>query len=434
MEILSNGIVWRRGLKICSCLLITVVSCHAQVNSSNAVVPIDESRFSKSGPIDSLAERWRELLRFTCDEVLNTWWPSSEANGNEDAYVDFGYLENNSKTGDFGRETKGGMRPAAQAAYSLAVALFTDSYDASFTHVSADVAQLRAVTIIKSLAKDHLINGGIAHPWGNQWQSAQWASKVAVAAWLLWDQLDTTDQSHVRNMMEYEANRFVRMIPPTANENYRENTHAEENGWDATGIQTACALMPDHENYRVWFDKLVEYRLSALATPEDLQNRRQMYDREVRQHVAGYNIDRMGALGNHGAYPHPDYMAAPLRHTVEGALFFRLAGKDVPVCNGFNYLRVYDNFQHHVWHERSPIFLQDGSIYWPIDIEEDRRFEYITFGIIDIGAQLFGSQSEDESNGANWEEKHLARALERKLTGFIAASAYLYRWIEFQEQ
>lgn len=419
---------------MCTYILIAVVSCYAQVNSSNAVIPIDESRFMKSRPMDSLSERWRQLLSFTCDEVLNEWWPFSEANGNEGMYVDFGYLENNSKTGDFGRETKGGMRPAAQAAYSIAVSLFTHSYDASFTRVSADVAQTRAITIIKSLAKDHLINGGIGHPWGNQWQSAQWASKVAVAAWLLWDQLDTTDQTHVRNMMEYEANRFIHMTPPAANENYQVNTHAEENGWDATGIQTACALMPGHENHQVWFDKLIEYRLTALATPEDLQNRRQMYGREVRQHVGGYNIDRAGSLGNHGAYPHPDYMAAPLRHSVEGALFFRLAGKDVPECNRFNYMRVYNNFQHHVWHDRSPIYLQDGRVYWPIDIEEDRRFEYITFGIIDIGAQLFGARGEDKLEGANWEGKHSARAFEMKLTNFIAASAYLYRWIEFQEQ
>ena len=355
---------------------------YGQWNTANTITPIDTSRFAKGPPTDFLSERWRQLLGFTCHEVLNEWWDSSEAAGREQQYVDFGYLENNSKTGDHGRETRGGMRPAAQSAYVIAVALFTDAYDAKFIEVSEQIALDRAITLIKSLARDHLSNGGILHAWGNQWQSAQWASKVAVAAWLLWNELADVDRQYVRNMMEYEANRFIRKHPTAAGDNYRVNTHAEENAWDATGIQTACALMPGHENYHAWFDKLVEYRLTALATPADLNNRRLMYGREVRQLAAGYNIDQTGALGNHGAYPHPDYMASPLRHSVEGALFFKLAGLVVPECNRFNYGLVYNNFLSHIWHDVSPIYKEDGSIYWPIDIEEDRRFEYITFSII----------------------------------------------------
>ncbi|NND06566.1 MAG: hypothetical protein HKN87_09315 [Saprospiraceae bacterium] len=405
---------------------------YGQRITSHAITPIDTSRFTKGQPTDLISERWRQLLLFTCQEVLTGWWHSSEAVGREHQYVDFGYLENNSKIGHHGPETKGGMRPAAQSAYVIAVSLFTDVYDANFIDVPEQVAMDRSITLIKSLAKDHVSNGGILHAWGNQWQSAQWASKVAVAAWLLWNELEEVDQMHVRNMMEYEANRFLRKHPPAADENYRINTHAEENAWDATGIQTACAMMPGHENYKAWFDKLVEYRLTALATPDDLTNRRWMYDREVRQVVAGYNIDLIGALGNHSAYPHPDYMASPLRHATEGSLFFKLAGLVVPECNRFNYGLVYNNFISHIWNDVSPIYKADGSIYWPINIEEDRRFEYITFSIIDLGAQKLSAHKADREAGVIWEEKHTARALAMRKTGFIAASAYLDRWIDFQ--
>jgi hypothetical protein len=414
-------------------LFLVSVSGYTQKKVDNAIVPIDQSRFSHGLPSDSISLRWKDLVLFTCREALNEWWNHSIASGHEGEYVDFGYLENNSKSGDFGPETKGGIRPAAQAAYSVAVALFTGVYDTLATGVSFEVALTRSVTIIKSLAKDHLSNGGIIHPWGEQWQSAQWASKVAVSGWLLWEHLQEVDRLYIQNMLTFEANRFINLTPPAANENYQVNTHAEENGWDGTGIQTACALMPLHANYVLWFDKLCEYRLTALASPADVESDDVVLSRKLSEQISGYNIDSLGALGNHGAYPHPDYMAAPLRHTIEGALFFKLANKEVPEINRFNYDLVYNNFQYHVWNHTATIYQKDGSIYWPMDVEEERRFEFITFGILDLGAQVLSDDGKNNVSGAIWEEKHTKRAVDMKLTSFVAASAYLYRWINFQE-
>jgi hypothetical protein len=283
------------------------------------------------------------------------------------------------------------------------------------------------------LAKDHLANGGINHAWGNQWQSAQWASKIAVSGWLLWDYLDPDDRMSVCNMIEYEANRFIDLTAPAANANYKINTHAEENGWDATGIQTACAMLLHHANRQSWINKLYEYRLTALATPDDLSNNKWIAGLKTKEWITGYNMDVYGALGNHKAYPHPDYMAAPLRHTIEGAIFFKLAGLEIPEVNRFNCDLIYRNFCTHIWNDSTTIYQMDGSIYWPIDIEEDRRFEFITFGILDLGAQFLGYDRDLHPAGDFWEEKHTKKALEMKLTSFIAASAYLFRWIEFQE-
>jgi hypothetical protein len=224
------------------------------------------------------------------------------------------------------------------------------------------------------------------------------------------------------------------LTAPAANENYKVNTHAEENGWDATGIQTACAILPQHENLQIWFSKLCEYRITALASPGDLENDRVIAGRKISEWITGYNIDSIGALGNHGAYPHPDYMAAPLRHTLEGALFFRLGGQEIPEINRFNYDLVYRNFYAHTWHDTSPIYQPDGYIFWPMEIEKDWRFEFITYGIIDLGAQILYPDSDVSKQGFIWEDKHTAKALEMNLKSFIAASAYLVRWIEFQEQ
>ncbi len=420
----------------CFLILFLISTAGPLVGQSftHAIIPIDKSNFSRGLPKDEISLRWEMLVGYTCQEALNAWWELSEAHDQEGNYVDFGYLENNTKSGVHGQETMGGIRPASQAAYSVAVALFTGIYDEAGTGVSTETARSRAITIIKSLAKDHLVNEGINNAWGDQWQSAQWASKVAVSGWLLWEYLDHEDRSNIQRMMEFEANRFLSVSPPTANEEYRENTRAEEDGWDCTGIQTACALMPKHKNYLSWKEKSIEYRLNALATQDDLANDQIVDGKKVSDRIVGYNIDVKGGLGNHGAYPHPDYMAAPLRHTIEGAVFFHLANQQVPEANFFNCDIIYRGFVDQKWNEYSTIYKSDGSVYWPTDIEADRRFEFITFGILDLGAQVYQYDHNVSIKGAEWEDKHTANAVEMHLTSFIAASAYLLWWLEYQAQ
>ena len=212
-------------------LVYISTGCNGQSRGKADVLPINKTTFTKDLPQDSISLRWQLIVNRTCQKILSGWWVNNQTKDREGQYIDFGYLETNSKTGKFGKETKGGIRPAAQNAYTIAVALFTGAYDSELVSTSEDTALLRAVTIVKSLAKDHLANGGNIHAWGNQWQSAQWASKTAVAGWLLWDHLEDCDKEYVRKMIEYEANRFLTMTPPSANENYIINTHAEENGW-----------------------------------------------------------------------------------------------------------------------------------------------------------------------------------------------------------
>lgn len=240
------------------------LAASAPAPPSSDVVPIAVLRRSGSLPDDPLSRKWQLLLNNNCKEVLAGWWMESQCRGHEGEYIDFGYLERNKKTDDFGVETKGGIRPPSQHVYSLAVALATGAYDASVTGVSREQAVIRAVTIVKSLAKDHVANGGIGRPWGDHWQSAQWASKTAVSGWLLWDHMDARDREYVGKMIEHEANRFLDVVPPAANAQYISDTKAEENGWNAAGIQAACALMPKHPNFAAWRKKAIEYRMTAL--------------------------------------------------------------------------------------------------------------------------------------------------------------------------
>ena len=407
-------------------------------SSNNEVVPINKSRFSNEVVADSVLTQWRTLLKFTCEEIFNDWWttiPDLKDNHQktENNYlIDFGYLENNLKKGEFGKETKGGIRDAAEYAYTLAVIIFTDSHESMMIDIPKSEIIQRTTLLIRSLAKDHKVNGGIDHPWGNQWQSAQWAGKVAVAGWLMWEYLDKEDKNNVTRMIEYEANRFLNNIPPYANGNYMFNTNAEEVGWNATALQIACAMLPYHSNYNAWLEKSHEYRLAAVAMPTDLKNESIVEGKKVKDRVSGYNIDTLGALGNHYAYPHPDYMAAPLRHSIEGALFLQLGGQSIPAVNKFNCSRIYSNFNDYAWYGDSTIYKRDGTIYWPIGLfETKRRFELTKYSLIDLGAQILGYDESSSVKGEYWEKMHLAKAIELKRTEYLSASGYLFKWIQY---
>ena len=399
---------------------------------SKGFVPVDKSRFKNGKPSDELSLRWEKLLNNTCKEIMFNWWSKIQCDGKEDEYIDFGYLENNSKTGEFGKETLGGIRAPSEYAYVVAVSVLTKTYDSKYIGVQESVAVKRAVTIIKSLAKDHLINGGINHPWGNQWQSSQWASKCAIAGWLLWEYLEGKDKENVINMIEYEANRFLKVEPPAANENYLKNTRAEEDGWDADGIQAACGMLPGNVNNKRWFEKSIEYRATALASSNDVNSNKLLDGKPVSSLVTGYNIDTLGAVGNHQVYPHPDYMAASLRHTIEGVLYLSLGNQKIPEANKLNCDLIYQNFVNHKWNNESCIYRTDGTIYWPIDIESDRRFEFMTYALADAGGSILGYDDLANVKAPKWEDLHTEKALELHLTDFTAASAYLLHWLNYQ--
>ncbi len=417
-----------------------VISNSFAQSSNNEVVPIDKSKFSNEVVADPVFNQWQILLKASCEDILYNWWKTipdlQDKPGKTENidFIDFGYLENNNKKAEFGPETKGGIRYAAEFAYTLGVLIFTDSYEAMGFEMPKSEIINRTVLIIRSLAKDHRVNGGINHSWGNQWQSAQWAGKVAVAGWLMWDYLDKEGQNNIARMMEYEANRFLNHKPPYANGLYMFNTNAEETGWDATALQITCAMLPKHSNYNVWLEKSYEYRLGAVAMPTDLENETVVEGKMVKEWVSGYNMDTLGALGNHYAYPNPDYMAATLRHSIEAALYIQLGGQPIPSVNSFNCSRIYGNFNNYAWHGESTIYKKDGTIYWPIGIEQNRRLELIKYSLIDLGAQILGFDEPCSVKGEDWEKLHLAEAIKLKRTEYLSANGYLLRWIQYTER
>ena len=166
--------------------------------ASPLVVPIDWTRFTAGLPADVASRRAGTILNNTNKYALTTWYNTIK---NFDAQTGT-YL-------DCGGIAEGNIRPSASEALALAASLRTGLYDPAITGVAVVKAKAVAGKLIRSLAYRHRIN--LTGGWGGVWQSGLWAAYAGVAGWLMWDDpsQSSTDRQNVREMVEYEANRYI---------------------------------------------------------------------------------------------------------------------------------------------------------------------------------------------------------------------------------
>ena len=349
------------------------------------------------------------------------------------------------------------IRPPAFVGFTLAVAAFTNLSDGGQPVVN-DTDRAFAIRLLTSLAKAHVANGGF---WGNQWQSALWASRVGCGAWMLWDYLDPEDQEYVRNMVIYEADRFLGMSAPVWSGPGDPDTKAEEDAWNASIDELAASMMPGHRNASAWLEKSIEYRLNSKARKSDLSRNEIMHGRPLQNWLLGYNIYEDGSVINHGIYPNPDYIGAIPALTNFGAVVFPLAGKRIPVAVLFNQDLVYYCLADREWSsgEYAPpggtIYQSDGSIYWPplSGAEIERKNSFYIWAMADASANLLGFDNLTKQRGDYWERLHGKRLLQdqsARLDGScgesietggkdaeynaveIIAMRYMLHWLKYQ--
>ena len=300
--------------------------------TTNSVSPIDWSRFSAGAPSDANAPRATLILQRACQYAMTTWWNTARNYAAQDASA---YL-------DFGGIGESNIRSPAMEAYGLAVALQTGIYDSALAGVSTTDARNRSVKLIRSLGYRHLVNqsGG----WGNDWQTAHWAALTGTAAWILWNDLATTDREYVRRMVEYEANRFTNYtVPYYQNRSgtiiFPGDTKCEENAWNASVLHLAVCMMPAHANASNWWSKAIELTLSVHARPSDINRTNVFHGKTLAEWLNGSNANEDSTVINHGIV-HPDYMAAGLCE-FQPALVYLLGNKPVPSASFFNLDKVF---------------------------------------------------------------------------------------------
>jgi hypothetical protein len=280
---------------------------------SAAVRPISWSALNATVPTNANALRLRDILRNANEYGLTTWWNTVK-----------NFDEQSGSYLDFGGNGEHSVRPAAGEALAVTVALKLGAYDAGITGVSDAAAQAIALKLVRSLAFRHLSNssGG----WGNVWQSALWTALTGTAGWLLWDDLPDTDREYVRRMVEYEADRFIgSRVPYFRNDagavQSSGDSKAEENSWNATVLQLATAMMPEHPRADAWMFKNAELMISAYARPSNTTNTSSLFHgRSLAWWLRGSNANEDFTVINHSRI-HPDYMITVTQNLRAGLIY-----------------------------------------------------------------------------------------------------------------
>ena len=414
---------------------------HARAANSD-VVPIRWAAFrgGTAGDVDSL--RIRAILVNANRYALTTWWKQRGWSRQRDAYLSLGGTD------------EAHIRPPASEAFALAVSLKTGAYDPRKTGVPSAVAKERTLRLVRSLAYRHRANtpGG----WGDNWQTALWASSAGFAGWLLWDELSPTDQRSVQRMVEHEASRFNDYPVPYYSTRSGKivspgDSKAEENAWNGRILQLATAMMPRHPRRTLWQTKMIELMLSAFARPPDTTGVRQLHGRTLADWLRGSNAGNDGSVMNHGRI-HPDYFAS-VTDNVHGALLYTLAGLPTPRAAFFNADVVYAALVDRPFAGGTVYREGSADVHYPEGTLWGMR-RRMHFALLDIQARTFGFDRAASKKGAYWEPLHTQSVLgmqQRSKDGRtyqklgedtypgreewvadLAAQAYLTRWLANQ--
>ncbi len=433
-------VAWR-SLAI-ACLVVFLFQGNAAVAARNRVVPISWEKFPRGLPADADAERIRLILLNANRYALTTWWKARGFGVQKEPILDF-----------FGRgETN--IRPVANEAFALAVALATGAYDAQRVGVPRDIAIERTVRLVTSLARRH--RATTKKGWGNSWQTASWATSSGFAAWLFWDRLTPQAQKEVQVMVEFESNRLNALGVPsyrsaTGTIIYKGDSKAEENAWNAMILQLAIAMMPHHANRDIWRTKMLQYMLSAFSRPQDVGSDRVVHGRALSEWLTGSNINEDGSVVNHGRI-HPDYMAA-ITSNIHAALTHTLAGFPTPRAAFFNADVVYRGLVDQS-HKGKTIYEPGVATIWYPQGTRWGSKRRMNFALLDIEARAFGFDRKASVKAGEWERLHAQAVLEmqrrakdgrtyqdpeedryqgrEEWVADLAAQAYLTKWIKRQ--
>jgi hypothetical protein len=363
-----------------------------------------------AAPTGALADLFRGILRRTDRYTVGTWYPATYA-AQTGTYLDFGGTAENN------------IRPAASAAFGLAVSLATSTYDAATTGVGITSARAICAKLVRSLAFRHrsTSTGG----WGHAPQSNLWTALAAQAAWLVLPDLTAAQQAMVARMLADEADwRISRPIPYWKDRNGTEltpgDTKAEESSWNAMVLQAAVVMLPLHPHRGAWLRRLRLLMISAYSRSHDLTSHEVIDGIDISTFLRGWNINSDGTLVNH-ARIHPDYMCT-LPHNLQAVCLFALAGYAPPESAFHDADLVYSALTDRVF--ASPPFDPPGGtiyipgsedLYYPQgnDWGTRRRMQAAT---TDVMMSAFGRSAA----AAGWAMRHggeVARMQSRSTTG-----------------
>lgn len=248
-----------------------------------------------------------------------------------------------SDVGYFGDGTSAemGLRSMGNFIFTCALLASDPSYDPRPTGVSQAQLLDYARQCLRYMTRAHAtgdLTCADGKPWGNHWQSAWWAGKMAAGVHLIWDKLSPDERAAVERVVVHEANRHLDRKAPGGS---RSNTRSEENGWDTEVMAWAFSLFPDHPNAARWWRKLQEFSMNTLSAPQDLEEDTLVDRRPVSSWVYTENIHPDFTIENHGAY-HFCYMACPLHSLAWDWYALNACKRPVPQAIFHHFTDVWD--------------------------------------------------------------------------------------------
>lgn len=222
------------------------------------------------------------------------------------------------------------IRPIAYAAMVNAFLARVPPSAGGWPAMRVERMRADARAALRYLVQGHVTGDGAClngKRWGNQWQSAMWTRAAGLAGWFVWEDLDPGLRDGLARLVEFEADRFLRLAPKNSRAG---DTGAEENAWNAQILSLACNLMPGHPRAPSWAEAANLWMYNALSVAADATDPRPGDGgRAIASWVRTTNALPDFTVENHGLV-HVGYLKTTISMLLEGALPYLLTGVPVP--------------------------------------------------------------------------------------------------------
>ncbi|HEY8658002.1 MAG TPA: hypothetical protein VIL78_03140 [Hanamia sp.] len=380
------------------------------VDPVTQVVSVDWKHFDKSYKEDRYLKQTRKILSNTARYNLNWIEEKFEVDNSRKLYIVDQYTEN-------------GIRPAASVCYGMAVALKCAKLNDDELGISREIALKRITMLIKGVAAGYKMNHTNGNGWGNDWQTALWTTFVGQGAWMLWDELEPETKNMVATMVVNEADRFIApnyKVPywtaPDGHVNSPGDTKAEENAWNATLLQLAVAMMPEHPHNEKWKLICSELMISSFSLKSDLENAQVIDGKPVKDWLHGFNLREDGAVINHNMI-HPDYTMTITLNS-RSYLVQPLANQQVSPASQWNASFIYHSLAEHKW-SSPPYKLPGGAMFIPGKAEvyypqgtDWSKYRFDVYYLTHVNAYVLGWDKGIQKETKRWMQVQGSRILD----------------------
>ncbi|HZG76105.1 MAG TPA: hypothetical protein VEZ72_09625, partial [Paenibacillus sp.] len=200
------------------------------------------------------------------------------------------------------------------------------SYDEEAIGIPRERLKTRAIRAIRYMGFTHdtgpddcvRVEGVLPYTSGKKWggngdrfflasQNGRSVASMAMAALLLWDDMDDETKLLVQNVVASYADRWADEEPRNG---VYYDTQCEENAWTAAGISAGVVLFPDHPHHAAWSRGFADWAMNTIATYEDrLAFPSGLVDVTDGKSVKSVTFHPDFTAENH-AFVHPSYLCA----------------------------------------------------------------------------------------------------------------------------